>query len=135
MKAVRRFQPTVEPARWPVALALASAGHPIGCWPCKRPDGDTAVLVVDLAGELLELRRLPAAFAVRWCVNRHLRIHQSLGHLVDEMHAGRVLGWVPGLVVEHKRGRMARVVAVPVDLTLPGETAIAGVLCLVPADL
>lgn len=101
---------------WPLALELARGGMPIGVLLCPLVSGDHAAVVVEGDGTLWEVRRLPVAFLVRWCLRRHLRIFHSLGDYVEAERAGRVVGWVPGQVVEHKDGRAWLAPAVPFDV-------------------
>lgn len=124
----------VEGPRWPLAWELARFGTPIGVVLVPVGDGLCCAVTVGVAGELIELRRLPSHFLVRWCLNRHLRLHHTLAELVQAQLAGRELGWMPGRVVEVKAGRSWLVAGVPFVCTLPGEPVRPGVLEL-PAEV
>lgn len=108
-----RTSARVLPPLWPGAFSLASNGPPLGVALLERDDGTFSVVVFDLAGELFELRRLPLRFAVRWCLNRHLRFFHSLGELVRQMRAGRVVGWLHGVHTERKGTTVRLVVPLP----------------------
>ena len=121
-----------EPPRWPLALELARAGRPIGVV-LLPVEGDLwAAVTTDVDGVLVELRRLRKSYLIRWCLNRHLRIHHRLGTLVDAQLAGRELGWVPGLIIEYKRRSAFVVTASVFSCTLPGEAAELNVSALEP---
>lgn len=110
-----------EGPRWPLAFELAMLGTPIGVWLCPVPGERFAAVTTDVNGELFELRRLPVRYLVRWCLNRHLRIHHALADLVEAQLRGLELGWVPGRIVECKGGRSWPAPAIAFDCTLPGE--------------
>lgn len=99
------------------------SGTPIGVWLCPLPGGRFAALTTDVDGQLVELRRLPIGYLVRWCLNRHLRIHHALADLVDAQVRGLELGWLPGRIYECKGGRTWLAPAIAFDCTLPGEPA------------
>ena len=80
--------------KWPLALALAVRGTPIGVW--LEGGGDVQVVSLDADGVFVVLRRLPRVYAVRWCLNRHLRFYHSQGAFVEALEAGHVLGWIDG---------------------------------------
>jgi hypothetical protein len=105
-----RISARVFPPLWPGAFDLAINGPPLGVALLELDVDLFAVVVLDLAGELLELRRLPLRFAVRWCLNRHLRFFLSLGELVRQLQAGRVVGWLHGVHTERKDARVRLVV-------------------------
>lgn len=98
-RAVKQFGPI-----WPVAYELALCGTPIGVFlDVIVLTGEVRVVTVDADGELWELRRLRnQMFAVRWCLNRSLRVHRSLGELMQALRSGFVVGWVHGFIVESK---------------------------------
>ena len=98
-------------------------GTPIGVWLCPVPGGRFAAVATDTDGQLVELRRLPIGYLVRWCLNRHLRIHHALSDLVDAQVCGLELGWLPGRIFEFKDGRSWPAPAISFDCTLPGEPA------------
>lgn len=110
-----------EGPRWPLAYALALAGSPIGVLLVPMPEQLVAAVVIDPSGQLLEVRRLSPAFMVRWCLNRHLRIFHGLGDLVCALQAGRVVGWLPGRMIERKNGREWLAPAGPFVYALPEQ--------------
>lgn len=119
-----------EGPRWPLAFELAMLGTPIGVWLCPVPGERFAAVTPDIHGELFELRRLLIRYLVRWCLNRHLRIHHALEELVDAQQLGLELGWLPGRILECKGGRSWLAPAIAFDCTLPGEPARAGAVAV-----
>lgn len=97
----------------PLALELARSGSPIGVAVVPSVLGGSVVVVVDADGELFELFRGLTPRAVRWCIDRHLRVYPTLGLLVDAMKLDGVIGWVPGRLVEFGRKGSFLLVAVP----------------------
>ena len=102
MTAAKR-PPAPPPSRiplWPLAFELAQLGTPIGVLVLELREGEACVVVIDMQGQLWDLRRLPLRMATAWCLRRHLRVYRKLGQLVADMHEGHVLGWIPGHVEE-----------------------------------
>lgn len=119
-----------EGPRWPLAYELAMLGTPIGVWLCDVGGGYFAAVTTEPGGELVELRRLSMRYLVRWCLNRHLRVHHALADLVDAQQRGLELGWLPGRIVEHKASRCWLAPALPFDCTLPGEAPRSGAVAV-----
>lgn len=120
--------------RWPVAYDLARMGTPIGAWLLGVPPvGAWLVLVVSWTGEVLELRRLSSsARAVRWCLDRHLRVHHTLGALTEAMVSGQVVGWLPDRIFEADGQQVRFPAAGPVSC---GNLPMAEALSVGPGQL
>lgn len=114
---------------WPLAYELAYMGTPIGVVVARlEAQGCSVVVSVDECGELWELRRLAVhRRAVRWCLNRHLRVYHSLGALVDAMQRGPVIGFLHGRLWEVTRRGTRPVLADRFDCVLPSEPSRPGV--------
>lgn len=82
---------------WAWALELARFARPIGVSLLPAGGDRVQVVTLDRDGVLVVVHTLPARFAVRWCVNRVLRVHWSLGELVTAIKAGFVFGWIAEL--------------------------------------
>jgi hypothetical protein len=82
---------------WAWALELARGSHPIGVALLPAGGERLQVVTLDRDGVLVVVHTLPARFAVRWCINRALRVHWSFGELVDALKAGFVFGWIAEL--------------------------------------
>lgn len=121
-----------EGPRWPLAYELAALGTPIGVWLVPLVGGVDlcAAVTTDLSGQLVELRRLERGYLVRWCLNRHLRICYTLGELVEGQTCGRLLGWLPGRILEVKNRRAFVAPAIAFHCTLPGEAHVPGAVVI-----
>lgn len=79
---------------WAWALELARFGQPIGVALLPAGSDRVQVVTLDRDGVLVVVHTLAARFSVRWCINRALRVHWSLGELVTAIKAGFVFGWI-----------------------------------------
>lgn len=93
MRPVFRF----TPMQWPVAHELARSARPIGVAVVRVGQTDEVdAVVIDVDGVLWCLTRGERRSAMRWCLDRALRVHSSVGELAAAMRRGDVFGWVHG---------------------------------------
>ena len=103
-KFVDRMRPVrVRPMLWPLAFELArgdpDAGipaSPIACAIVADSFGEFDCVVVDADGVLFSVCRGEKREVQRFALDRALRIHASIGELVEALLSGPCIGWVHG---------------------------------------